>query len=149
MAAWQRNPLSARYDAYARRLLLAAIRSRAERGRGVKAFIVSPAAEFRDLDSGGRTVHERELQRSLYYPVQQIPRQIARARGLGREGAVYDWSLKLRWGKIENRGGRWGRTLTVRVYRYSAGRRHVARHPDTAYTAHEELQSRAAPQRAG
>lgn len=149
MGEFQRDQHSRQYDGYARKALLGAIRSRAAGGRGVRVFVVSPAAQFGNRDRGGLTVNERAFSRAAYYPVQQVPRQLARAKGLGREGAVYVWSLKLAWGKLENRRGRWGRTVGVRVFPYRAGRRHVARHADRAYTAHPELRSTAAVESAG
>jgi len=149
MGAFQRDQHSRAYDAYARRALNAAVRSHHAKGRGVKVFIVSPAAQFGHRDRGGRTVNERAFTRAAYYLVVQVPRQLARARGGTTADAKPDWSLKLTWGRIENRGGRWGRSVGVRVYRRAAGRRHTARHPATAYTARPELQSRAAVESAG
>jgi len=114
-------------------------------------FIVSPAAQFGNLDRGGLTASERAFTRAAYYLVVQGPRQIARAQG-ATDAEIYaapEWSLKLTWGKIENRGGRWGRSVGVRLYARAAGRRHTARHRDTAFTANRSLQSRAAVESAG
>jgi len=86
MGEFQRDQHSRQYDGYARKALLGAIRSRAAGGRGVRVFVVSPAAQFGNRDRGGLTVNERAFSRAAYYPVQQVPRQLARAKGLGRDG---------------------------------------------------------------
>jgi hypothetical protein len=144
VAAFQRDPLSARYDTAARRALVAGIRAwRAGRG-SVRVFIVSPGPQMRDLDRGGRTRNERAFTRACYYHVIQVPRQQARARGLPTYEARIDWSLKLTWGPVENRGGKYGRQARLRMFTKRGGHRHVKRNKGTAYTEHPELQSRAA-----
>jgi len=115
-----RDPLSVAYDTRARRVLLAAVQSHRDGGMGVTVFLPSPPREFRHLDRGGRTRHERQFQNALYYPVFSLPRQ---ARELPQ------WSLKVTWGKITYHRGRWGRPARVRLYRYSAGYRHASQHP--------------------
>jgi hypothetical protein len=114
--ARQRDLLSIGYDTASRRALVRAIR---KRPAGHQIFVQSPGREFSDVDPGGRTRHERAFTRSLYYHVVQIPR---------RQNVPQEWSLRLRWGKIENRGGRYGRRVELRMFPASAGYRHVQRH---------------------
>jgi hypothetical protein len=98
-------------DASVRRVLLQAIRARRV-GRGVTAWVPSPPGEFRLLDKGGRTAHERAFTRSAYYQVTKTsPTPL--------------YSLKLTWGKLERRGTQYGRRVRVRVYRYGSGEGHV------------------------
>lgn len=116
-----RDPLSVAYDGRVRRVLLRAIVARRDR-KGVRVFVQSPPAEFRHLDKGGLTHHEREFVRAAYYQVFKVPRNA---------GEMPMYSLKNpKWGPIENRGhGRWGRTAQVRLFRYGSGRRHAERNP--------------------
>lgn len=114
-----RDPLSVAYDARVRRVLLRAIVARRDR-KGVPVFVASPPAEFRRLDKGGRTAHERAFTRSAYYQVFRVPRN-------ERELPMY--SLKLDWGKITYRGGRWGRVVRVRLFRYGSGYQHARSRP--------------------
>ena len=125
-----RDPLSVAYDTRARRALLAAIRSHQHGGTGATVFLPSPPREFRRLDRGGRTHHERQFQNALYYPVFSLPRQ-------ARELPV--WSLKVTWGKITFHNGRWGRPARVRLYRYASGYRHAGQRP--RWTAGETFRS--------
>jgi hypothetical protein len=114
----QRDPLSVAYDGAARRALHMAIIAH-RTGRGVKVRIVSPGPELRRLDVGGLTQHERAFQRACYYPVFKVPR---------REGLIPKWSLKVTWAKgWERRGSRYGRTATLRMFRYGSGYRHASR----------------------
>lgn len=114
-----RDPLSVAYDSRVRRVLLRAIVARRDR-RGVPVFVASPPAEFRHLDKGGRTRHERAFTRSAYYQVFKVPRNA---------GELPMYSLKLVWGKAERRSGRWGRTVQVRLFRYGSGYRHAQDRP--------------------
>ena len=110
-----RDPLSVRYDRAVRRALLAAIAA-ARQGRPASAWVASPGPEFRQLDRGGRTKHERAFTRSAYYQVINVPRQ---------QGQRAAWSLKLTWGPIENRRGRYGRTVQLRMFRAGSGARYA------------------------
>jgi len=128
-----RDPLSVAYDRRARYVLLQAIRvHQLSRGgsAGVPVFVTSPAGEFRRLDRGGRTHHERAFQNALYRPVFSEPRRL---------GELPAWSLKVTWGPVRYRGGRWGRAATVRLYRYASGYRHASQHP--RWTAGEMFRS--------
>jgi hypothetical protein len=130
--AAERDPLSKRYDTMARRVLVAAIRARPS---AYRVFVESPPREFRDTDQSGRTQHERAFTRSLYYHVVQIPR---------RRREPQQWSLRLVWGPIERRGGRWGRRVTLRMFTVASGRRHTRKRPGTSYVERPELRSHAA-----
>jgi hypothetical protein len=110
-----RDPLSVAYDSRVRRVLLRAIIARRS-DRGIPAFVQSPPREFRAPDRGGRTKHERAFTRSAYYQVFKVPRNL---------GELPAYSLRLDWGKIEFRHGRWGRVVQVRLFRYGSGRRHA------------------------
>jgi hypothetical protein len=77
------------------------------------------------LDRGGRTVNERAFTRAAYYPVYAVPRAA---------GELPLWSLKLAWGPIERRGDRYGRVVTVRLFRYASGYRHASQSA-SQYTA--------------
>jgi hypothetical protein len=128
-----RDPLSVAYDSRARYVLLRAIKAHQESkggSSGVAVFVTSPAGEFRNLDRGGRTHHERAFQNALYRPVFSEPRR-------RRELPV--WSLKVTWGPVRFRGGRWGRQATARLYRYGSGYRHAAARP--RWTAGETFRS--------
>ena len=103
-----RDPLSVRYDGVTWQLLMRAARASGQR-RGVLAHVASPRGEFRALDRGGRTPHERAFTRSAYYRVFRVPLN---------NKQVPDWSLKLTWGDelAESSGGRLARPVTVRLY---------------------------------
>ena len=105
-----RDPLSVRYDRSVRRALMRA--AAAWPRRAVQTWIASPGVEFRNLDQGGRTAHERAFIRSAYYQVIKVPQH---------NGEPQYWSLRLAWGKIERHGDRYGRTVTVRLFRYRPG----------------------------
>lgn len=110
-----RDPLSVAYDSRVRRVLLRAIVARRDR-KGVPVWVASPPAEFRHLDRGGRTRHERAFTRSAYYQVFKVPRNL---------GELPAYSLKLQWGPIAFRHGRWGRVAQVRLFRYGSGYKHA------------------------
>lgn len=130
--ALERDPLSVDFDPAVRRALNEARRKAPP--RSVVRFVASPIAEFRDLDKGGRTYHERAFQRSAYYQVFKVPRN---------EGVPPQWSLKVTWGKIERRGGRWGRTVRLRLYQYGRGYSHIGRQRSSdAYVTNEALRAR-------
>lgn len=104
----ERDPLSVQYDAVTWQVLNRAIRASRSR-RGVLVYVASPRAEFRRLDRGGRTAHERAFTRSSYYRVVNVPRNRQEEQ---------DWSLKLTWGdelQTSSRG-RLARPVVVRVY---------------------------------
>jgi hypothetical protein len=119
--ATRRDPLSVQYDDITWRVLLRAVRNHQRNPKdptAAEVFVQSPPREFRALDYGRRTAHERAFTRSLYYIVFRVPR-------------LYEvspkWSAKLTWGPITKRGGRWGRTCRVRLFRAGAGSRYVER----------------------
>ena len=114
-----RDALSVAYDARVRRVLLRAILARRER-KAVPVFVASPPRDFRHLDRGGRTAHERAFTRSAYYQVFRVPRMA---------GELPYYSLKLTWGPITFRNGRWGRVVRVRLFRYGSGYRHAQTRP--------------------
>jgi hypothetical protein len=122
----ERDPLSVRYDRSARRLLLAAIGARP---RGATMWVASPGRAFRELDSGYKfqlTANERAITRAVYYQCKQQPRH---------------WSPVVDWLRIENRHGRWGRILRVRLVRYGSGYSHASKRPRTSYVNRPELRS--------
>lgn len=103
-----RDPLSVRYDAAARQVLIRAIRA-SKNGQGVTLWIASTRAELRNPDAGGRSAHERAFSRAAYYDVFRRPLNA---------GTVPDWSLKLTWGdELRPSGqGRMARPVRVRVW---------------------------------
>jgi hypothetical protein len=104
-----RDPLSVRYDAVARDVLLRAARASRNRA-GVRAWIASPRAEFRDTDKSGRTAHERAFTRSAYYII---------FKNFGESGRS-GWALKLTWGTDADRrpssAGRLARPVVIRLF---------------------------------
>ena len=110
MATSQRDPLSLRYDGYVDDLLGRAARASVS-GRSVQAWIASGRGEYRALDRGGRTAHERAFTRAAYYVVWRLPINA---------GQTPDWSLKLTWGTdAELRAsarGRLARPVQVRLF---------------------------------
>lgn len=127
----ERDPLSERFDTATRRALNEARRKAPP--RTADRFVASPPREFRDLDKGGRTAHERAFQRSAYYLIFKVPRN---------DGVPPAWSLKITWGKIERHGGRWGRRVRLRLFPYGRGYRKVLRNHETSYAEHEYLRAR-------
>jgi hypothetical protein len=123
-----RDRLAAAYAAPARRALLAAINADPHISSG---YVTSPPREFRELDRGGRTPHERAFTRAAYYEVIQVPR---------RTGTPRRWSLQLDWGPIERRGERYGRTVKLRLFHYG-GRAYQAALRRGAYTSDPALRS--------
>lgn len=117
-----RDPLSVTYDDVTWRLLLRAVRNHQRNPKDPTAaeiFIQSPPREFRQLDYGRRTAHERAFTRSVYYIVFRVPRNL---------DASPKWSAKITWGPItKSAGGRWGRTARVRLFRAGAGTKYVER----------------------
>ena len=103
-----RDPLSVHYDGATHAIVLRAIYASRNR-RGVLAYVASPRAEFRSVDRGGRTKHERAFTRSAYYLVWRTPLN---------EGIEPAWSLRLTWGdSVEpSSRGRLARPVTVRVW---------------------------------
>lgn len=113
----ERDPLSVRYDRTARRVLERAVEARQLGKGGAVTFVASPPGEFRELDRGGRTRHERAFTRSAYWHVRFAdPRY---------------YSLKLTWGPLENHAGRWGRRVAVRLFLYRSGYRHASASPSS------------------
>jgi hypothetical protein len=114
-----RDPLSVGYDELVWRLLLRAVRNHKQNPKeptGAEVFVQSPPREFRALDYGRRTAHERAFTRSVYYIVFKVPRN---------EGVPPKWAAKIVWGPITKRGSRWGRTARVRLFRAGSGSRYV------------------------
>lgn len=124
MTGAARSPVSTRWDRRARYALNRAVEAFTV-GQAAHVFIHSPGPQFRRLDRGGRTVNERAFTRAAYYPIYSVPRTL---------GELPVWSLKLTWGPIERHGDRYGRTVAVRLFRYSAGYRHASRQA-SQYTA--------------
>lgn len=113
----RRDPLSVRYDPAATRVLLAAIRAHQRNPgepRRARIWVGSPGRQFRHLDRGGRTANERAIVRAIYYQTWRLPINL---------GIVPTWSPDLEWSAIENHGGRYGRYLRVRLYRYGGAKR--------------------------
>jgi hypothetical protein len=116
VARGQRDPLSLRYDGVVDDVLNRAARAYSS-NRGVQAWIASPRAEYRAVDRGGRTAHERAFTRAAYYVVWRIPIN---------EGIPPDWSLKLTWGADTelrpSSAGRLARPVLVRLFPRSQAR---------------------------
>lgn len=112
----ERDPLSVNYDGVVHQIVLRAIYAQRSK-RGVQAWIASPRGEYRAVDRGGRTRHERAFTRSAYYLVWSVPRN---------EGIPPAWSLKLTWGDDAQRrpssAGKLARPVTVRVWPRSQAR---------------------------
>lgn len=110
-----RDPYSELLDPFVAKVLGRAIRSKTA-PRISEAFLASPIREFRDLDYGGRTAHERGFIRAVYYQVIRVP---------VHHGVPQKWSAKITWGPVERRGGRWGRPVRVRLFKYGSAQRYV------------------------
>lgn len=126
MPAYERDPLSVRYDAMAARFLA---RAAARPGRWVFEDVKRPtpgprtAAWLREhgimlsgADSGGLAAHERAFQRSLYWV----------HNGGGGGARNPGWSLQREWGPVTARGGR---LLGIRLSEVAAARTAVAGKP--------------------
>lgn len=109
-----RDPVSVGYDNYVRKALLSAIRARHAGRKGATVFVRSHASEFRHLDAGGRTVHERAFTRSVYWQSFRQPL---------KQGLAPEWAPSLEWLAIENRGGRYGRSVRIRMWTKKEGQR--------------------------
>jgi hypothetical protein len=110
--ASQRDPLSVDYDPMVRDILILAIRRHRNHQRGPIAWIASPRREFRELDRGGRTRHERAFTRSAYYQVFKVPRNT---------GQPVHYSLVLEWDegrKMPAPRGQVARSVRVQIYKY-------------------------------
>lgn len=120
----ERDPLSVNYDVATSQLLARAAQASRHR-RGVRTWIVSPSAEYRNRDRGGRTRHERAFIRSAYHQV--------RSPALNPDGPV--WSLKLTWEgddqRRPSRPGHMARPVVVRLFS-----RDDARIPADSYLGH-------------
>lgn len=128
MAVPPRDRLAAAYAAPARRALEAAIAAESKTSHG---YVASPGREFRQLDRGGRTAHERAFTRAAYYEVIQVPR---------RTNTPRRWSLQLEWGPIEKRGAKYGRVVRLHMFRYGS-RAYQAALARGAYTSDPALRS--------
>lgn len=108
----QRDPLSIDYDPMVRDILILAIRRHRNHQRGPIAWVASPRREFRQLDRGGLTAHERAFTRAAYYSVFRAPRNA---------GAPVHYSLVLEWDKTRKMPaprGQVARAVRVQIYKY-------------------------------
>lgn len=107
---YRRDPLSVRYDAAVRQVMIRAIRASRSR-RGVQAWVSSTSGELRHPDSGGRSAHERAFTRATYYLVFRLPLNM---------GEPPEWSAKLTWGDDgelrPSARGRLARPVRIRVW---------------------------------
>ena len=91
-------------------------------GQGVQAWIASPRGEYRALDRGGRTAHERAFTRSAYYLIWRVPINAK---------VPQTWSLKLTWGSDADRRpsarGRLARPVVIRLFPRGQARPRSAR----------------------
>lgn len=110
--ASQRDPLSVDYDAYVGQVCRLAVQRHRNHQRGPVVWIASPRREFRQLDRGGLTPHERAFQRSAYYLVFKAPRNA---------GAPVHYSLVMEWDKAVKAPAprnQLARAVRVQLYRY-------------------------------
>ena len=111
-----RDPLSVNYDGVVHTLVLRAIYASRSR-RGVQAWVASPRGEYRAVDRGGRTKHERAFTRSAYYLVW---------RQYINDKTDPPWSLRLTWGEDADlrpsSRGRLARPVVLRVWPRSQAR---------------------------
>jgi hypothetical protein len=115
--ASQRDPLSVDYDPMVHDILILAIRRHRNHQRGPVAWVASPRREFRELDRGGLTAHERAFTRSAYYAVFKAPRNA---------GAPVHYSLVLEWDKTRKLPaprGNVARSVRVQIYKYGSSKR--------------------------
>ena len=128
---YARDPLSERYDDIAWPLLLRAIRA-SRTSRGIRVWIASPTAEFRHLDEGGYTRHERAFIRSCYWLVGPPWPKPTRPQAM--------WSLKQQIvaGPVPSMRGTRARQIRLRIWPRSQAR--VAPRGQ-AWTEDERLQS--------
>lgn len=121
-----RDPLSIRYDPVVGDLMRRAARA-SRQDRGVQAWIASPRGEFRALDRGGRTAHERAFTRSAYYLIWRVPINA---------GQPQAWSLKLTWGSDADRkasaNNKLARPVVIRLFPRGKARRTSAQWVGTA-----------------
>lgn len=115
-----RDPLSARYDTGARRLLDKAVRRPRQ---WVSARIPSPPGD--QVDAGGRTRHERAFTRALYYDRRVYARSPSR-----------EWALKVQWLDLSATG----RQVRIRVHPASEGFLYAEARPGRSYIERPELQ---------
>jgi hypothetical protein len=103
-----RDELAGRYAAAAANAVTRAIRAGRYRS-AVLVFVSSPRHEFRRLDRGGRTRHERAFTRACYWIVFDGPAE---------RGEPSQWSLKLTWRDRLDPGapGMLARAVALRVF---------------------------------
>lgn len=124
--AYERDPLSVRYDGAAGGLLGRALRTpgrwvyydvaRPKPGPRTLAWLRSHGIVLDRLDSGGLTAYERAFQRSLYWNAKQLGISVTRSPS---------YSLQREWGPVTARG----RMLGVRMSTPKQARLAVARKP--------------------
>jgi hypothetical protein len=102
------DELAGRYSAAAANAVTRAIRA-SRYGASVAVYVSSPRAEFRRLDRGGRTRHERAFTRACYEIVFDGP---------AARGEQSPWSLKLTWRSQADPGapGRLSRAVALRIF---------------------------------
>jgi hypothetical protein len=113
----QRDPLSVVYDPMVRDVLILAIRRHRNHQRGPIAWVASPRREFRQLDRGGLTAHERAFTRAAYYVVFKAPRNA---------GTPVHYSLVMEWDKTRKLPaprGQVARSVRVQIYKYGSQRK--------------------------
>lgn len=124
--AYQRDPLSVRYDAMAGKLLGQAIRApgrwqylevaRPKPGPRTLAWLRQHGITLDRLDAGGLTSYERAFQRALYWNAKQLGISVTRSP---------TYSLQREWGPVTAKG----RVLGVRLSTPKQARLAVARKP--------------------
>lgn len=124
--AYQRDPLSERYDAAAGKLLGQAIRApgrwvyydvaRPKPGPRTREWLRQHGIRLDATDAGGLTSYERAFQRSLYWNAKQLGISVTRSPSL---------SLQREWGPVTARG----RVLGIRMSDPKQARLAVGRKP--------------------
>jgi len=132
----ERDPLSVRYDGWARGRLAEMM---ADPYGWHVSRIPSPAGD--PVDERGCTRHERAALRSIYYQLNYSP-------SAGRWVKNTEWSLQTAWGDREYARGRFffgrgesTRALYRRIVPGGSASRAVRSKPREAYTLHPELRA--------
>jgi hypothetical protein len=112
-----RDPLSVNYDPMVGDVLRLAIQRHRNHQRGPVAWVASPRREFRQLDRGGLTAHERAFTRAAYYQVFRNPRN---------QKQPVHYSLVMEWDKTRKLPaprGQVARSVRVQIYKYGSQRK--------------------------